>query len=210
MKTSDLIQQLASELKPVKPVRFSLLDLCKVIGAGLFCVFSAVAILGIRVDFGEQASSALFIFDGLWLLVLGVLSAGSAFVLSIPSPQARSAYTLPLMAFVLILLSTAYSFLTYSDPLLYLGHGFFCGFEIIAIGALPAAVLFYLVRRAAALRRDIVGVLALVCGASFGLLGAQLTCADSTPLHMLFWHILPAVLIAASGIWIAKKVLPEI
>lgn len=210
MKTSDLISQLTKELKPVQTVRFGLLDLLKVFGVGLFCVFSAIAALGVRLDFHEQVISLNFVLSNLWLLLLAALSASAAFSLSIPSSQRRAVFVLPTITVALVLVSTAYSFLTYSDPLLYLGHGFSCGLKIFIISILPAGLLFYLVRRAAALRRDLVGVLILLSGASFGLLGVQLTCGESTPLHLIFWHLLPAALIAVAGIWIAKKILPRI
>lgn len=209
-KADQFIKELVSELKPVQVVRFKFADLAKVIGAGFLCVFAAITILGLRVDIGDQALSSKFIFDTSLLFVLGVLSIVAAFSLSVPSLSNRTSYRLPFFVFVLILLTTGYSFLTTSNPFLYLGHGFLCVFEIISISILPAAILFYYIRKAAVLKRDIMGLLVLISGISFGLLGAQFTCFDNTPMHILLWHILPTGIIMVFGVWLAKRVLNKI
>lgn len=213
MKTKSkeqLIKGLAAELKPVQIVRFKPVDLVKVIAVGLLCVFASIAILGLRIDIGDQAVSAKFIFDTAVLLLLGVLSIMAAFSLSVPSLRSRSVYRLPFLVFGLIVLATVYSFLTTSNPFLYLGHGFSCVYEIVAISILPAAILFYFVRRAAVLKRELVGTLVLMSGVSFGLLGVQFTCLDETPMHLFIWHILPAATLMIFGVWLSRKMLAKI
>lgn len=209
-KFDHLINELVADLKPVQIVRFQFVDLLKVIAAGLLCVFAAITILGLRVDISDQALSAKFAFDTAALLLLGFLSIMAAFSLSVPSLSTKSAYQLPLFVFGLIILATGFSFITTSNPFLYLGHGFSCVYEIIGISLLPAAVLFYFVRRAAVLRRDTVGILVLMSGLSFGLLGTQFTCVDSTPMHLLIWHTVPTVIVMAFGIWLSRRLIKKI
>jgi hypothetical protein len=55
-----------------------------------------------------------------------------------------------------------------------------------------------------------VGILVLMSGISFGLLGAQLTCFDSTPMHILVWHVLPAGIVMVFGVWLSRKLLIKI
>jgi hypothetical protein len=208
-KSDHLIKELVADLKPVQIVRFQFVDLLKVTAVGLLCVFAAITILGLRVDIGDQALSAKFIFDTVILLLLGVLSIMAAFSLSVPSLSAKSAYRLPLFVFGLIILATGYSFITTSNPFLYLGHGFSCVYEIIGISILPAAILFYFVRRAAVLRRDIVGLLVLMSGVSFGLLGTQFTCVDSTPMHIIIWHILPTAIVMSFGVLLSRRLIKK-
>lgn len=210
IKTDQFIKNLASELKPVRVVKFRFVDLLKIIAVGFLCVFAAVAILGLRFEFTELALSAKFFFDSVMLAALGILSILAAFSLSVPSEKNQKVYRLPVFVFGLILIATSYSFITTSNPLLYLGHGFSCAYEIFLISIFPASVLFYFIRKAAVLQRDIVGVLVLLSGVSFGLLGVQLTCADSTPMHLLIWHILPSTLIMAFGIWLSRHLIKKI
>lgn len=209
-KADYLIKELASDLKPVQVVRFQLADLLKIMATGLLCVFAAITILGLRVDISEQVLNVKFIFDTAIFLMLGALSIMAAFSLSVPSLRNRAVYRLPILVFGLILVGSGYSFLTATSPLLYLGHGFSCVYEIISISILPAAILFYFICRAAALKRDFVGVLVLMSGLSFGLLGVQFTCIDNTPMHILIWHILPTGIVMALGVWLARRVLNKI
>lgn len=210
MKTTDLVNDLVRQLKPTRVVKFSFLDLLKVVIAGLFSVFAAVAVLGLRGDIGQQAISVRFALESFWLLALATLSILAAFSLSIPSLQNQKFYKIPLAAFFLFLTSALYSFFISSDPFLYLGHGFSCVSEIISISILPASILFYFIRRAASLRRDLVGTLVFLSGLSFGLLGVQLTCIDGTSLHILLWHILPSIIAMSFGILLSKMILKKI
>jgi hypothetical protein len=143
-KSDELIKELVSELKPVQVVNFQFVDLFKVIAVALLCVFAAVMILGLRIDIHDQVLTAKFIFDTALLLILGVLSIMAAFSLSVPSMSTKNIYRLPLFAFGLIMVTTGYSFLTTSNPFLYLGHGFSCVLEMISISILPAAFFFTL------------------------------------------------------------------
>lgn len=210
MKTNDFLNQLTEDLKPVKLVKFSMFDILKVLVSGLFCVFAAVFILGLRTDINQQMYSAKFIIENILILSLGLLSIIAAFVLSVPSEKHRLTFKIPVIVFSLIIFSTLYSFLSYSDPWLYLGHGFSCFNEILSISILPAALLFYFIRQAAALRRDLVGGFIALAGVSFGLMGTQLTCVDTTPLHLVLWHIFPSLFVMACGVQIAKKILKRI
>jgi hypothetical protein len=210
IKTDDLIKELVAGLKPVQFVKFGIIDSLKVVTAGLLCVFSAVATLGLRVDIGDQILTAKFIFDTAVLALLGLLSILAAFSLSVPSKNNQKIFRLPIFVCCLILAATGYSFITTSSPFLYLGHGFSCVYEITAISILPAAILFYSIRRAAVLKRDIVGILVLLSGVSFGLLGVQFTCTDSTPLHLLIWHVLPSAIVMAFGIWLSRRLIKKI
>lgn len=210
MKTSDLIQDLTSQFKPRPTVKFTVLDFFKVFMAGLFCVLASIFILGLRADLAERMLSVRFILESIGLLVLAGVSILAAFRMSIPSDKNQHLHRIPILVFSLILLSGVYSFFVYAHPFLYFGHGFACVSKITAVSILPAGILFAFVRRAAALKRSTTGVLVLLSGAAFGLLGVQLTCADSTALHVLLWHVLPAVALLGLGAYLARTVLKKI
>ena len=136
----NFIKDLVSDLKPVQIVKFQFTDLLKVFVVGLFCIFAAVAILGLRIDIGDEALTAKFVLDTLILLILGLLSVMAAFSLSVPSLENKNIFRFPFLVFSLVLMATGYSFFTTSSPFLYLGHGFACVSEMIAISILPAAI----------------------------------------------------------------------
>lgn len=210
MKTTELIHNLSAQLKPLQTVKFTAWDFMKVLTAGLFCVLASVFILGLRTDLSEKMLSPRFILEGIGLAALAVLSILAAFRLSIPSERQRHMFRIPLAVFSLILLSSVYSFFVYAHPLLYFGHGFACVSKIGAVSILPAAILFYFVRKAAVLKRKAVGVVILLSGAAFGLLGVHLTCSDSTALHIVLWHVVPAIALMGLGAFLAHVLLKKI
>lgn len=209
-KTVELINNLSVQLKPVKVITFTVRDFLKVVAAGFLCLFSAIAILGLRKDFSDQILSVRFVLESLLLIILGMVSTVAAFSLSVPALEGQRLYKVPIIAFTIILVSAGYSLLSSSTPFLYLGHGFSCMAEVTSISILPTSILFYLIRRAATLKRDLVGMLVLFSGISFGLLGVQLTCIDGTPLHLILWHILPSLALMVFGISLARKIIPKI
>lgn len=208
--TDHLIQELTSGLKPVKVIRFSIFDFLKVFSVGILCVFLALVILGLRNDFSEQVQSLHFWIDVSLILVLAVFAISAAFKLSIPSLDNRKSYFLPLTTFLLMLISTGVLFLTDEHASHYTGHGWACVAEILTMSLLPTAALFHFIRKAAIIHREMVGMLAILGGLAFGLLAAQITCADATPLHLSLWHLLPSILVAGSGFYLAKRVIKKI
>lgn len=210
MKTIDLIDELATELKPVEVVRFTFFDILKVLGFGCLSILVTLAILGLRTDFAEQVVSFRFIFETVWLSIVCGFSVLAALSLGIPSSKKRHIYIVPWLAVALIGASTLYSFFTYSNPFLYLGHGFSCVVKTVSIGILPTTFLAHMVNRAAVLKRRMAGLMILLTGVSFGLIGVQLTCFDSTPLHSLIWHILPAAILVGLGVAISHRIFRKI
>jgi hypothetical protein len=209
-KNDDLIKKLVSELTPKVVVKFNFLDVVKVLLVSCFCLFAAVAMHGLRSDLSSISKNIEFLLNITMTLTLGILCTVSAFLLSIPSIKNKKVILVPFIVFGIIVIATGYSFFKSSAPFLYLGHGFSCANQIIVVSVFPSAILFYLVRRAAVLKRDILGILVLMSAASFGLLGVQLTCVDSTPLHIFLWHMAPVIFLGLLGAWLAKLLIKKI
>lgn len=210
MKIPDLINQLSFELKPVHKIKFTFIDVFKILLTGLFCLLAAVLSLGLRLDIDDQIVSIKFVFEILLLVFLAVLSTIAAFNLSIPNKNTKNIYKFSLIGLFGFVLFLVYSFLNDSEPFAYYGHSFACAYEILLISVIPSSLLFYFIRKAAVLKRDLVGALVLLSGTAFGLLGVQLTCVDGSLLHILIWHILPAVVILSLSLIISKKILIKI
>ncbi len=208
--TDHLIQELTAGLKPVKLVQFSFIDFFKVFSAGILCVLLALGFFGLRNDFSEQIQSLHFWLDVSLILILAVFAILAAFKLSIPSLDNRKSYYLPLIALLLMLISTGVLFLSDDQAFHYTGHGWSCVAEILAMSLLPTAVLFHFIKKAAILEREIIGMLVILGGLAFGLLAAQMTCSDATPLHFALWHLFPSMLVAGSGFYLARKVIKKI
>ena len=210
LKTTELINQLTSELKPVQKIKFTYFDQFKIILAGFSSVTLAVLILGFRQDIRDQVIVFKYVFETVALFLLTILSTLAAFSLSVPNKDSKNIYKYPFAALIVFLLFFAYAFITNHEPLVYSGHTSLCAFEILIIGAWPSTLLFFTLKKAAILNRNLVGFLILLTGTSFGLLATQLTCKDDTPLHILVWHILPATVILLLSLMTSKKLFKKI
>ena len=210
MKTNDLINSLSQDVKKVEVVKFTATDLLKVFAVGLLCVVASVSVQGIRIDMQDQMSRWTYWLETVLMIVLGLTSILGAMDLSIPSKENTKISTLPILPAFVLLAIVVYSLVKYSNPSYVLANGFGCVSQILASALLPAGFLFWMARRAAALKRDKVGLLVALSGLSFGLLTVQLSCYDSSPLHILVWHLLPVLIFASLGLALGKKILNRI
>jgi hypothetical protein len=210
LKTTDLIQKLSASNTSVHVVRLGGIEILKVVGVAGLCILAAVSVLGLREDFFDSLNSIFFIFESLVLLAVGILASASALTLSIPGRESRKTFLLPLVTLAIWVGLTGYSFLKYGQSPLLFKFGFACLSDIVLASLPPSALLFFLIRRAAPLKRDKVGFLILLSGAAYAALGVQLTCIDDSPVHVLLWHLLPVVVVAGLGIFVGKRVLHKI
>ena len=74
-----------------------------------------------------------------------------------------------------------------------------CAIRVAAIGLVPAVVLVAMVRRAAPLRLEWTGALALAGAAAVGSLAIQFICPVDDAGHALLGHLGPVLALAAAG-----------
>ena len=195
---------------PVRVVRLGYIELLKVLAVAALCLVSTISILGLRNDILTRVASFSFIFESIALLFLGILASTSAFALSVPGHESRRTLILPLITLSGWAAITTYSFITSTQSAFFIGFGFACALDIILISLPTASILFFLIRKAAPLKREKIGFLVLLSGAAYGAFGVSLTCIDDSPVHILFWHLVPTLIIAGIGIFFGKKLLNKI
>lgn len=202
MKSNELIQSLATDLKPVKALKYGAKEYFVVLLAGLFSILAGLAISGIRSDIQNVMLTPAFITQSLALLMLAVLSTVSAIQMSIPSLEKPIAQKIA--ASTLIFWSATIVYLLINSDSPFAGWGFSCSREIAINSILPSAAIFFITRHGAVTKRRSVGWLTLTAGAAYGALATQLVCNMSDPLHLLIWHALPVFLIGALGLAFGK------
>ena len=203
MRTEDLIQELASDARPVtrlQPVARRLLAWV-VLAAVSFAV--VLFLMGVRRELGDSGDRADFAFEAALLIITAMSAAVGALVISVPGAE-RS----PLVRWAPIVAATA-SVLWAAGELVYaaatgaptgrLTFAWHCVYKTSCVGAVPGIALFLMVRRAAPTRAMWAGLLAVLATAAVGVLGANVICPNDRPLHMLLWHVAPLMLFAAIG-----------
>ncbi len=211
MMTPELIRQIARGVTPVRILPNPPRRLLSWFGAAMLWVATGVVLIGLRPDVLRGTTTLHFALNCVAILLIAVLSAFAAFMMSVPD-TAKSVLVriAPLSAvFIwLVLLATQGRLLFAPGPHHYsAGHGLSCIRDILVLGAIPGAFLFFLVRRAAPVALGWSGLLVMLTLASIGALGLQFTCTNDDPLHLFAWHFLPVLLIAVSGIVLGRHLL---
>lgn len=205
MNTNELIEKLAKGSEPVRRIRAPLLAFLRWLLVAGFCLAVGVAIFGPRADLGIVLYQRGFTLQILSGIALAMMSALSAFVLSVPDRPKGWVSALPLLTTSLWLLSISVNFY-------YIGFspvdlGFACVRDVVVLAIVPSIFLFILLKTSAPLQKGRVGFLALISTAAMGAVGTQFICHNDDPMHMLLWHFLPVILIGLLGIWLGRHLL---
>ena len=198
MATDALIRALSLRLQPVRRLPSAgRRTIAWAIFAAAWVAIGTLA-LGTRADLLSSARDPRSLCGAALLLAVFLLSARSAFQLSVPGAE-RGVWTrtLPIAA----LLAWA-SLVAGSGPLagsIALRSGWPCAVRMAALGAGPALAALAMLRRAAPLRPAWTGWSALLSSASLAAFGTQLVCAKDDPRHLLLWHLGPLLAAALLG-----------
>lgn len=202
MKTNDLIGRL-SRLEPPKQVLPSYgKRLLKWSIAGLFCTCVGVAVFGFRSDLHDVAITPGFLIQAALLLIASVLSAFTAFALSVPGTSGRHSGRLVALSLLLWAIFLVVSLIVSRNFVS--GVGLFCMRDIFVLGIIPGILLFTMIRAAAPFRSAITGLLTTLSAAGLGALGVQFICKNDNPLHILLWHFIPVLLVGLAGIFLGR------
>ncbi len=209
MRTDELIVQLARAAGPVRPLPGPSVRLGRWTAAAVPVTALSVIVIGPRADVLTAIHEPAFVGLAVATLATVLLSAASAFVLSVPGAErSRLQRALPLLAggvWVLVLVGLL---TTSGDPgrrVLALPIHRLCVIEIAGLGVLPAWALFAMLRRAAPLRRAWSAALATLASVALGAAATQFLCPLDDPAHQLVGHALPVALLAIWGAIVGRR-----
>jgi len=205
MKTDFLIEKLSQANRPIDQLSPPFVRFARWLIVAFLCVGVGVSLFGVRTDIEEVVLQFGFTFQVFCSLGLALLSALSAFILSVPDREKNWVSILPLATLVLWLLSISQSF--YVVEFVKGGIGLSCVRDIFVLSLVPAVFLFMMLRRAAPLQKDRVGIFAGLSVAALGAVGTQFICHNDDPLHVIMWHYFPVVAIGFLGFWLGKILL---
>ena len=139
------------------------------------------------------------------LLLIFVLSARSAFHLSVPGAErSAGARTLPILGLLVwVSLVAAGHSPAAGDPL----PGWPCVWRMACLAFLPAFAVLVMLRKAAPLRPGWTGWFALLSAGSLAILGTQIVCGRDDPRHVYLWHFGPLLAAGLIGIHLGRRFL---
>ena len=221
MRTDELIVQLARAAGPVRRLPPLSLRLAGWTAAVLPLTALCVLVIGPRVDVSAAISQPTFVAIAVATLCTALLSAGGAFVLSVPgaerSPLQRA---VPLVAGGVWVLALIAWLTAGGDPVkraLALPFHWACLIEIGGLSMVPGWALFAMLRRAAPLRRAWSGALATLAAVSLAAVATQVICPIDDPAHLLVGHALPVAFLTVCGAmagppwlnWLGQRTRPQ-
>lgn len=199
MTNDELVRALAADLRPVRRLARPESRGWRWAALALGCVAAGAMALGTRPDLGERLREGWFLLENGALLLVFLGAARSAFQLSVPgAARGRVARLVPALGLASWALLLAVRHLASGEAGPDWGLG--CVWRVIGLAAIPALAAWLMLRRAAPLRTGCTGWYTLLAAGAVAIVGTRALCANDAPLHMLVWHLLPVLLIAALGL----------
>lgn len=198
---NPLIDQLAEDLEPVKPIR--LVD-----GIALVALAAVASVILVEIVdglwagiFDGAANGLFFITNGM----LGLLGAASALaVLRMASPRVGNSHEGARWSFAMLGLLPATAIVTLAiggslasimtDP-----YGVECMVSGVGFGMVTALALVLWLRRGAPVSLKAAGVFTGVASGAIGSFSLGLACPVDTIGHLGVWHVLPVAIAAVAG-----------
>jgi hypothetical protein len=204
----QLVASLSKDAQAVKPAPRPWLLALKWLAVAAAYLLVALLIAGPRPDWALQLHKPLFVAEAALLLGILVSTAFSAAILSFPDlhQQRRPAFA-PVWVFAVFVLVMLFAWHADNPPSPLPVHSFECTLSILMFSLLPSAGIFYAMRQFASTHLRLSGIVAVLFAFSTGALWLRLHEQTDSVLHLVEWHYLPMIAVAALGWWLGKKLL---
>jgi len=204
----QLIAGLSKDAQAIKPAPRPWLLGLKWLAIAVAYVLVALLFSGPRPDLILEFHRPWFVAEIALLLGILVSTAFSAAILSFPDlHQQRRAAFAPVWVFVLFALVLVFSWFADNPPSPLPVHSFECTLSILMLSLLPTAGIFYAMRQFASTHLRLSGIVAGLFAFSTGALWLRLHEQTDSITHLIEWHYLPMIAVAAVGWWLGKKLL---
>jgi len=200
MSTKDiaaLIDGLADDLKPAKPLMHPFWRVLLVFGGVMAYVSFSVVLIGVRGNWAEQLHQPQFVFETVMALALSFSAAIASAWLSVPDMRGQNwVLTVPLSILtVFCFWNVLYGVLSPHDinPILW-SH---CTTDGIILGFIPTVLAVGMARGGATTRPYMMALMNVLVVAGIGYLGLRFTCPVDTFGHAFVHHLMPFVALGA-------------
>jgi len=190
----DLINGLAEELEPTKPLAHPLARMAPLIVVCVLYVGAMISMLGPREDFMPKMMYEIdYLFEILLSLSIFISSAFALGWLSIPDMRGQTwvkAVPVTLSA-VFVLWAGLRMFLEYDQPLVFKIQN--CSLDGLLMTFLPVAALVYTSRQGATTQPGWTSFMTVLSFSGLGWAGLRFTCGANTFLQSFVIHFIPFI-----------------
>ncbi len=193
----SLIGELTEELTPVKRVWRPALYITPWFVLTLAYLAGVIHFLGLRMDLMEQMQQAPFLFEVGLALGIAVTAAYTAGWLAVPDmQQKRWMLAVPTTLFGVFLLWVLCDICVKGVTFGHI-HWHHCFSDALLMGFVPVATLCLLVRRGATTQPGWMTFMSVLAVGALGWVSLRFTCMADGPSHILVFHFLPFIFMAA-------------
>ncbi|WP_223247310.1 DUF1109 domain-containing protein [Sulfuriferula sp. AH1] len=201
---ASLVQDAGQVQSAPSPLRLWL----KWMGVAAVYIALSLVILGVRPDLLAALHNGLFAAEILLLIGIVATTALSATLLAFPDMYQHSRLVLaPIVMFVLFIGVIFLAWQADNPPAPPPVHSFECSLTIAVLALLPAAWMFYSMRRLASTHRRSAGVVVMLAAFSIGAITLRLSEQTNSIMHVIEWHYVPMIVVALLGVWLGKVLL---
>ena len=204
-KTEDIIQALARDATPVRRTPHPYIVFASWMAVAAAYLALTLVYAGVRPDLMQKLSTPLFLAEIGALIAIVASGSLSTALLAYPDiHQKRKLAAMPIVMLLTFVCLIFLSWLADSPPAPMPDKGLECLLCIASYTLLPAAWMFYALRKYAGTHYYLAGGLALLTAFSLGALSLRLTEQTDSMLHLIQWHYLPMLGVALIGLWLGR------
>jgi hypothetical protein len=210
METDKLIQTLAAEARPVRPLASPWARMALWLAVALPYIALVVVVISPRADLLAKLADARFLIEQIAALTTGIAAAIAAFASTIPGYD-RKVLLLPALPFALWLgslgegcLKTIWEF---GLAGLSLQPDWFCLPAIMLVGAMPAVAMVTMLRRGAPLYPYLSAGFGALAAAGLGNFGLRLFHPQDASLMVLVWQVGSVFILTMLGSCAGRSIL---
>lgn len=204
----ELVETLAQDAAAVQPAPHPFALAAKWLAGAAAYIALSLAISGFRPDFMAKLLEPWFVAEIVFLAGILATTSLSGALLAFPDlHQKRRVAFAPVVILVLFALTVVFSWHADSPPAPLPVHSYQCTGSITLFALLPAAWVFYGMRKFASTHYRLAGSIALLYAFSIGALWLRLHELNDSLLHVIQWHYLPMIGFGILGLWLGKVLL---
>ena len=210
--TEKLIQALANDLTPIRPLPLPRRRLLAWSMAAIAVIAMLLAAHGVRPDIADKMQAPLFwVQTGIALLLI-LLGGLTAFKLAVPQAGRRWEYISAALSgvwlgWLLLFVATASASQLLAEMQQFSHEA--CFGLVMLCGIASGSILFYQLRRSFSLAPRQAGLAAALSATGTGFLASLYFCPNENPAHIALAHLLPVTLAGLIGValghWIVRR-----
>jgi hypothetical protein len=205
---NELIDKLARDGTAVKPAPHPFMLSLNWMGWAAVYLLVSLSFSGLRPDLASKLHEPWFVSEIAALFGIFVATSLSASLLSFPDiHQMRRIAFAPVFMFALFMLVMLFAWRADNPPAPLPVHSFQCTLGITMLSLLPAAWIFYVMRKFASTHYHLAGCCALLFAFSIGAIWLRLYEVNDSIMHVVEWHYLPMIAFGIFGLWLGKALL---